>query len=331
MILRLTTLFIFWVFSTLTFGAGLEKKVVCAWDPVGSNGPIMAFFADLTAKAIPWGLDLKFVAYEDENLAANDLSEGKCDVAIVTAILSRRFVPFAGTLDAIGGITSEQKMRQAILTISSPKATVLMSHEDYEVVAALPVGSMFAFLNDRTITSVEQFKDKKFAILNGDIQTYKFAQLSGAVPVPTTLSTFAKMFNEGSVDIVLMPALAYNTFELYHGLKDKGGILDIRMFYGMLQAISRKSAFSSDFGEKMRKYMVGRLDTIFTLINEAERTIPEKYWIRTSQQDKDKLDYFYKDIRLALKIGNQFDAKALSLLWKIRCQSSPEREECIIP
>lgn len=46
---------------------------------------------------------------------------------------------------------------------------------------------------------------------------------------------------------------------------------------------------------------------------------------------KKELDEFYKDIRLALMIENQFDARALPLLYKIRCNTSPSQEECIQP
>jgi len=155
--------------------------------------------------------------------------------------------------------------------------------------------------------------------------------LAGAYPIQTSLTKFSHLFNEGSVDIVLMPALAYNTFELYRGLGNTGGILDIRLFYGMLQAISRKSAFPENFGTNMRQYMVGRLDNIITLIDKAEEAIPNEYWIKTSQKTKDELESFYKDIRLKLKVENKFSPKALSLLWKIRCLSSPQREECVMP
>lgn len=328
MFFRISPLILLLFFSSNLPATVLEKKIACAWDPVGNNGPVMAFFSDLIPKALSWGVDLKLTPYEDENAAAEDLASGKCDISIVTAILSRDFVPFAGTLDAIGGITSETKLKKAIAAISSPKANAVMSHGEFEMIASLPVGSMFAFVNDRKINGVDKFIGKKIAILNGDIQTKTFAELAHALPVVTTLSNFHHYFEQGKVDIVLMPALAYNTFELYHGLGSNGGILDIRLFYGMIQAIARKSKIPDDFGQKVRKYMVSRLGTIINLIKVAEQAIPHKYWIRTSQQTKDNLEHLYKDVRLTLKAQNQFNPKALSMLWKIRCHSSPNREEC---
>ena len=313
------------------YAQALENRKVCTWDPVGMNGPVMAFFKDLTAKAIPWGYALDFIAYLDENKVAEDLSAGKCDIGIVTAILSRDFVQFAGTLDAIGGITSEDKLKKTLASITSPKATDLMSDGNYEVVISMPVGSMFAFVNDKSINNIDRFRGKRIGILNGDIQTKTFAELAGAIPFNTTLEDFADQFKRGIVDIIFMPALAYETFELYKGLGDKGGILDIRLFYGMIQAIARKSEFAEDFGTKMRRYLYNKLDMTINMIDQAEQSIPPKYWIKTSQKSKDDLEELYKNIRLTLKVNKQFDSRALTFLWKIRCQTSPEREECIQP
>jgi len=311
--------------------AQLEPRSICAWDPVGKNGPVISFFSDLIPQAINWGLDISFIPYEDENTAIADFEAGKCDMTIVTAIVSRNYVQFAGTLDAIGGITSENKLRQTLAAITSPKATDLMSTGDYEVVASIPVGSMFAFVNNRKISSIDHFINKRMAVINGDIQTQKFAELAGATPYEETLSTFSSSFNEHHVDIVLMPALAYDTFELYKGLGKTGGILDIRLFYGMLQTLARKSAFAEDFGTNMRKYMFGRLQEALILIDNAEKSIPAHYWIKTPEATKAELNNFYKDVRLALMMEDKMDPRALSLLWKIRCKVSPELAECELP
>jgi len=328
---RFLVLFCLIMLSATASSRSLDKRTICAWDPVGINGPVIQFFADLIPKAISWGLTIEFVPYEDENKALTDFIEKKCDMAVVTAILSRDLVPFAGTLDAIGGITSEQKLIKTLAAIASPKAEKLMTMGEYEVVASLPVGSMFAFVNDRNIKDIRHFKNKRIAILNNDIQTKKFAELTGAIPINTTLMNFSSNFNNGNLDIVIMPALAYDTFELYRGLGDKGGILDLRLFYGMIQAIARKSDFPEDFGTKVRRYIVNKVDTITEIINKAEKTIPHKYWIKANEQTKGELAELYKDIRLRLKVNKQFDARALSLLFKIRCLTSPEREECISP
>lgn len=314
-----------------SFSFALEKKTICTWDPVGKNGPVMTFYSDLKPKAIAWGLDLEFIAYTDEKVAANDFKAGVCDGAHLSAILSRQFVPFAGTLDAIGGITSDEGLGIILKTLANPGAANIMTNGQYEAVAAWPVGSMFAFVNDKSIDTVAEFSGKKISVLNEDPQTHKLANMAGASPVGTSLATFSGQFNNGNIDILFMPALAYNTFELYHGLGDKGGILDYRLYYGMLQTVTKKDAFPADFGQKMRTYVLGRLNDINKLVADAEQEIPAKYWIKTDDKTKQELVKFSREIRLALKEEGKMDPKALKLLWKVRCSENPSDSECSTP
>jgi hypothetical protein len=234
-------------------------------------------------------------------------------------------------MDAIGAINSKEGLELAIATLSRDRAGKLMIEDDYEVVTTFPVGSMYAFVKDRKIDTIDEFAGKKLAILNNDPQMYKFASLSNSIPVPVTLSNFADKFKTGEVDIVIMPALAYNTFELYEGLADKGGIVDYRLYYGMLQTIARRDQFPDDFGNKMRNYMLTRMKPMNKMVTDAEEEIPKKYWIKTNQFVKDEIDHFSKRIRLALQDSNVNNPTALKLFWKIRCRLDPSRGECKTP
>ncbi|MDX1451041.1 MAG: putative solute-binding protein [Oleiphilaceae bacterium] len=309
----------------------LERKVFCVWDPVGRNGPVMSFYSDLIPTAQAWGLSIRFIAYTDEKVAANDFKAGRCEAVLLSAIMSRQFVKFGGTMDAIGAISSQKGLELVLATLARPRAGELMVQGNYEVVATFPVGSMYAFVNDRSIDSIDGFAGKRLSVLNNDPQAMKFAKLAGATPVGTTLSTFAAQFNNGNVDILLMPALAYNTFELYHGLGEKGGIIDYRLYYGMLQTIARRDQFPDDFGYKMRKYILTRLKAIDKMVKDAEEEIPSKYWIDISQFTKDEIDHFSKRVRLALKEDGVNHPTALKLLWKIRCRLDRSRGECARP
>lgn len=309
----------------------LEDKVFCVWDPVGRNGPVMSFYSDLIPKAQSWGLNIRFVAYTDESVAANDFKAGRCEAVLLTSIMARQFVKFAGTMDAIGAILSEKGLAILLGTLTKPISGNLMTEGNYEVVATFPVGSMFAFVNDRSIQSIADFSGKKIGILNDDPQAKKFSDLAGTSPVNVSLATFAGQFNNGNLDIVLMPALAYNTFELYHGLGEKGGIINYRLYYGMLQTVIKKGMFPEDFGHKMRNYILTRLEAIEKMVNDAEAEIPQKYWIEISQFTKDEIDHFSKRVRMSLKDDGVNDPTALKLLWKIRCREDRSRGECSRP
>jgi len=187
---------------------------------------------------------------------------------------------------------------------------------------------MYAFVKDRSVDTIDDFSGKSIAILNSDPQMRKFADLAGSSQIDVTLSNFAGKFNRGEIDILIMPALAYNTFELYEGLGDMGGIIDYRLYYGMLQTISKQDEFPEDFGSKMRNYMLTRMKAISKMVRDAEEEIPEKYWIETNQFVKDDINHFSKRVRLALREDDVNNPMALKLFWKIRCRLDPSRGEC---
>ena len=159
-------------------------------------------------------------------------------------------------------------------------------------------------------------------------QMKKFATLASASQVSVTLDSFAGLFNSGKVDIVVMPALAYNTFELYHGLGDNGGIIDKRLYYGMLQTIAKRDQFPEDFGHTMRNYVKTRLKAINKLVKDAEEEIPEKYWINISDTQKNHWNEKFRESRIALRDRGTYNAKALTLFRKVRCKVEPSLAEC---
>lgn len=327
--LHLRRFFLYLCFIFASSGAySLEDKTFCVWDPVGRNGPVMTFYSDVIPKAQAWGLNIRFVAYTEELQAVEDFKKGKCEAAVLTSILSRQFVKFAGTMDAVGAINSDKGLELAIATFARSLAGNLMIDGDYEVFTTFPVGSMYAFVKDRDINTIDKFKGKTLAVLNDDPQMRKFAQLAGSEPVNVKLSNFADKFNNGNLDILIMPALAYNTFELYDGLADKGGIINYRLYYGMLQTIAKRNEFPEGTGDKMRGYMLNRMNEMNKMVKDAEEEIPSHYWIDVSQFVKDDIDHFSKRVRTELSEDNVNSQVALKLFWKIRCRMDPSRGEC---
>jgi hypothetical protein len=317
--------------STPALAIVLEEKKFCIYDPVGNNGPSMTFLSDIVPKAISWGLNVKLSAYTDEKVASNDFKAGLCDVVFLTGLLTRQYVPFGSSLNAIGGIISDEGVSKVLKAITNPKAGKLLTNGNYEIVGTFPVGGVYLFVNNRDIDTVEEFSGKKISILNDDPQSMRFANMAGASPVGTSLATFSGQFNNGNIDILPMVPIGYNVFELYHGLGKNGGIIDEKLLYGMMQLVSHKDRFADDFGQQMRDYILSRLGDIHKLAKDSKAEIPSHYWIKTSAETKTALDKFKLDIRLALKAEGIHEPKALKLLWKIRCSEDPTRSECSKP
>jgi ABC-type amino acid transport substrate-binding protein len=301
---------------------------MCIWDPTGNQGPVYSFFFDLRVKALSWGVDLVTSTYESELDALELLEQGECDVSVVTAILARNYVNFGGSLDAIGAVRNSKQLEILLATLNSSKLRPALRQDQYEIAAVLPVGPMYAFVNDKNIKDLRGFREKRISALNSDVQTRKLAKVSGAYPLNTTISDFSDLFKKGKVDIVLMPAIAYTAFELEKAMRNKGGIIDIRFFNGMLQAIANADKVGEDFSVNMRRYMFDKTKDIFKLIQAAENGIPKHYWIQTDKELKAELEGLFKDIRLELMIENKLDRRALSLLWRIRCKTEKSHPEC---
>lgn len=330
--MTMSRLFLSLILVTASVSASaLETKKFCMYDPVGKNGPAMTFFSDLKAKAIAWGLDIELHAYTDEKVASNDFKAGLCDGTFLTSILSSPYVPFGGTLNAIGGINNPAQLGIVLKALTNPKVGELLVNGNYEMVGTLPVGAVYLFVNDRNIDTVDEFSGKKISILNEDPQSMKLANMVGSSPVGTSLTTFAGQFNNGNIDILPMVALGYNVFELYHGLGENGGIIDEKLNYGMMQLVIHKDRFDGDFGQRMREYILARIPDINKMVEDAEAEIPAKYWIKTDEKTKNDYVKLQRNIRLALKSEGALDEKALKMLWKIRCSNEPSNAECSTP
>lgn len=66
---------------------------------------------DFALAARGWGVDLELKAFVDERIASEDFKAGQCDAALLTGIRARAFNPFAGSVDAIGGLPDYDALR----------------------------------------------------------------------------------------------------------------------------------------------------------------------------------------------------------------------------
>ncbi len=306
----------------------VQQRTFCVWDPVGAGGPLVSMVKGLIPKSIGWGVKLNIEAYTDENVAANDFKGGVCDAVMLTDASVRDFNKFTASFNAVGAIPGEPELRTLLTTLSSPKAAKLMIQDNYEVAGILPIGSVFIFVRDKAIDNVEHFQGQKMAVLNGDPAGTIMVRRVGGSPVPSSLANFAGMFNNGSVDIVFAPAVAFNTMELYKGLGEGGGILEYPLLHTSLQVIIRHDGFPEGYGQKLREYSLSKLDSMIEVVKAAESEIPEKYWIKIAETDKNQYNEYMRESRLSLRDQGLYEPKALRLMRKVRCKHVPSDGEC---
>ena len=73
----------------------------------------------------------------------------------------------------------------------------------------------------------------------------------GASPVTATIANFGSMFNNGAVDVIAAPAVAFRPLELYKGIGTKGGVVNFALVQLTVQVLTRHAKFPADFGQKI--------------------------------------------------------------------------------
>ena len=309
--------------------AELEKRTFCVYDPLGANGSIYGMTKDYSTIALEWGVDFHLRAYTDEKIAVDDFKAEQCDAVLMTGARARPFNKFTATVEAIGGVPSDDVMRTLVNTIASPKAAKFMTEGRYEVAGILPAGPIYLFLRDRTVDSVEELSGKRIATIEYDEPSMKLVNHVGASVVPSNSANFSGKFNNGSVDAAYAPAVAYKPLEMYKGLGTKGGILRFNLAYLDFQLILHKDRFPADFGQKSRLKIASVFDRMRGFIDKDTAEIDPKYWVDLSKDDHDKYNQMLRNVRISLRDEGVYDANMLRLMRKLRCAETPAAVECV--
>ena len=309
--------------------AELEKRTFCVYDPLGANGSIYGMTKDYSTIALEWGVDFHLRAYTDEKIAVDDFKAEQCDAVLMTGARARPFNKFTATVEAIGGVPSDDVMRTLVNTIASPKAAKFMTEGRYEVAGILPAGPIYLFLRDRTVDSVEELSGKRIATIEYDEPSMKLVNHVGASVVPSNSANFSGKFNNGSVDAAYAPAVAYKPLEMYKGLGTKGGILRFNLAYLDFQLILHKDRFPADFGQKSRLKIASVFDRMRGFIDKDTAEIDPKYWVDLSKDDRDKYNQMLRNVRISLRDEGVYDANMLRLMRKLRCAETPAAAECV--
>lgn len=303
----------------------------CVFDPAGATGQAFNLAKDYALEAKKWGVTLDLKAYTDERVAAEDFKAGQCDGVAITGLRGRQFNPFVGSIDSIGAVPTYQHLRVVIDLLTNPKMTDAMVNGPYEVAGIIPLGAAYIFVRDREINSVEKAAGKKIAVLDYDKSQAKMAQQMGLQPVASDILTLGPKFNNGQVDIIAAPAIAYKPFELFKGLGTKGAVYRFPLIQMTGDIIIRKDKFPADYAQKSRVYIASQLDRAKTIVDAAEKTIPASSWMELTATDKARYEIMMREARLTLTKDGTYDKKMMGLLKKIRCKLNGGAAECSDP
>lgn len=312
---------------------------LCVYDPSGIAGEAYRAATDYKLEMAQHGADIDLKAYINERVAVEDFRTGQCDAVMATALRTRQFNGVSAALDSVGAATvvrqgkvdmdaSFEVVRRFIDTMSSARAADLMVSGAYEVAGILPLGAAYAFVNDREISSLDAAKGHRIAALDHDKAQAEVIRAVGATAVSADTMNFANLFNNGNVDIVIAPTMAYKPLELHRGLGTKGGVSRFPLTILTYQLVIKSSEFPKGYGQKSRDYMAQNFDIAIASLRLADRGVPAPFWLDAPAAAVQRNMAVLRQVRLQMAEQGLYDKRGLKLVKKLRCQVAPEAAEC---
>lgn len=312
-------------------GAALaQARTICAYDPAGRSGEFLRIMEDFKVQASTWGAEIEVKTYTDEETAAKDYEAGKCDGVVATGVRMQRFNRFSSSIEAIGAITEYEVLKQLVDSfVRYPSAAQKLRSGEHETVGVLPAGLVFLFVRDRKIDTVAELAGKRIATMDYDKAAPVMVNRVGAIMVPADLGTFGPMFNNGNVDSCYMSAIGYRPFELWRGMDNGGGVIDLPLAMATIQVTVRHAKFPADFGAKSRQWFASQFDRARAAVLKDQQGIAEKYWVRIPAEARPGFDDLFLQSRLELRDTHKaYDGSMLGVLRRIRCARDAARSEC---
>ena len=318
--------------TLLVSNSAKADQTVCIFDLLGRAGESYKLMEEWALASKNWGADVKLVAYQKEEQADRDFKNGKCDAVAMTTMRSREYNKFAGSIDALGGVPSNDIARRAIsyaLDQRNAKRLVsTMKGEKYEVAAIAPLGIAYIFVRDRSMDTIEKGIGKKFAYLHYDIAQKIAIERVGAIGVPSDISTFVGKFNRGEVDSIAAPAYAFKPLEIYKGLGKSGAMFTFPLINVTGNLIIRQNKFPEGFGQNSRAWSLRQLPKAMNTIRRLEAEIPARYKLNVTAEDKLRYQKLLRDGRIELTERGIYDPVMMRVLKRARCTVERTNFEC---
>lgn len=315
-------------------GTAHAGQNVCVFDLLGKSGESYKLMEEWALSAKEWQADITLIPFQDEALVDRRLREGKCDAAYMTSMRARNYNKFAGSIDAIGGVTSNAIAQKAISYVldkrNKHRMVTAQNGANYEVVGIVQIGLAYLFVRDKNLNSIEKVRGTKFAILQYDAAQKIMVESVGAQPIPSEITDFVKKFNSGQVDAIAAPAYAYKPLEIGKGVGVKGAMFTFPVVNVTGDLVARSDKFPTDFGIKSRAWFLQQLPQNFAMIKRLEMGVPSKIKMNFSAEDKIKYQKILRDGRLSLTKQGVYDATMMSVLKRARCTVERTNFECTL-
>jgi hypothetical protein len=308
------------------------KQQICVFDLLGKAGESYKLIEEWKLASKTWQGDVELIPYQDEEKAEKDFDAGKCDGVYMTSMRARKYNKFAGSVDAVGAVTSNAIAQKAISYVldkrNQHRLTATVNGDKFEVAGIIQVGLAYIFVRDKKIDTIEKAKGKKFAYLHYDQAQKAIVESIDLVAVPSDISDFVKKFNSGQVDVIAAPAYAYKPLEISKGLVN-GALFNFPVVNITGDLIIRPAQFPSGFGPQSRQWFVNKLPSNFAMVQRLEAGMNAKK-ITLTNEDKTRYQKMLRDGRMNLTKQGVYDASMMNVLKRARCTVERTNFECTL-
>ena len=313
-----------------TLATSVQAQTMCVFDLLGAQGDTYSMMKDYAVAAKQWGADITLRPYSDERVASEDFKAGQCDGVALTGLRARQFNSFTGSIDAIGGLQSYSAAKMIISLMGNPKLAPDMEQNGYEVAGVTTLGAAYIMVRDRRINTLAKAAGIRFGVLDYDKSQAIMVQKVGAQPVSVDLLTVGGKFNNGQIDAIALPAVAFKPLEIYKGLGSKGAIIRSQILQVSGDIVIRPGKFPDGYGQKSRTWVAGQLGREMDIINRTEKAIDPKYWLDIPANEKVGYIKLMREARISMTDEGIYNKKMMSILKKVRCSQDPTSFECSI-
>lgn len=308
----------------------------CIFDPAGRNGPSAGIANDLMLDARRWGLQVELRIYTDERVAADDFKAGQCEIVGISTMRARQFSRSLASLDAPGNLRNLDEMKALIRVLAHPDFMPFATFGRFQVIGVLPIGTVYLMFRDRAQSSLDKLAGRRVAVLDWDPAQARLVSALGAQPVPSDITSFGGKFNNGQVDVIAAPALAYEPLELSRGIGTRGGILRFPVMQATATILMRRDLVLPKIPDmdarllQLRSYGLRFIDEFAKTLQRTEARIPATAWIDLTPAEAERYARTFREARLTMTREGAFDTNMMHLLRRVRCKHQPSHEECTL-
>jgi len=203
-----------------------------------------------------------------------------------------------------------------------------MTEDQYEVAGIFPLGAAYMFVRDRANATIEGQTGKRIAALDHDKTQAELIERMGAKPVAADISNIGPMFNNGNVDTIIVPTIAFFPFELQKGLGTKGAVIRMPLTISTYQMIIRRAKFPAGFGQKARLYNARNFELAMGTLKLADKDVADSFWVDLTPRDTERFQLMLRQGRVLMAEKGFYDKKGLKIIKTIRCTLNPGASEC---